>query len=73
MIITINEETLTAVIVDDAENPTKQCILGNWNPEKRKKWTGISELESYANKILGDERFFSDYVAPEAPVEEPAP
>ena len=71
MIITINEETLTAVILDDAENPTKQCVLGNWNPEKRKKWARVKELESYANKILGDERFFSDYIAPEEPTEEP--
>ena len=71
MIITINEETLTAIIVDDADAPTKQCVLGNWNPEKRKKWAGLSELESYAKKIARDERFFSDYLAPEALAEEP--
>ena len=41
MIITINEETLTAVIVDDADAPTKQCVLGNWNPGTRKKWGSV--------------------------------
>lgn len=73
MIITINKEALTAVILDNEENPTKQCVLGNWNPEKRRKWTSVAELESYANKASRDERFFSDYVAPEEPAEEPAP
>ena len=73
MIITINEESLTAVIVDDAEAPTKQCVLGNWNPATRQKWSSISELRSYANAIQNNDNFFSEIVAEEPVAEEAAP
>lgn len=65
MIITINEEALTAVIVDDADAPTKQCVLGNWNPSTRKKWTSVQELKSYAESIQGNDNFFTEFVAEE--------
>lgn len=69
MIITINEENLTAVIVDNEEAPTKQCILGNWNPAKRQKWSSVYELKSYAESIQNNDNFFSDVIV-EEPVSE---
>lgn len=65
MIITINEETLTAVIVDNADAPTKQCVLGNWNPATRKKWASFQELQAYAESIQENDNFFSEIVAEE--------
>lgn len=70
MIITINEENLTAVIVDNEEAPTKQCILGNWNPTKRQKWSSVYELKSYAESIQNNDNFFSDVVVEEPVVED---
>lgn len=70
MIITINEQTLTAVIVDNEEAPTKQCVLGNWNPATRKKWGSVQQLRDYAESIKGNDNFFTEVVA-EVPVEEP--
>ena len=70
MIITINEETLTAVIVDSEEAPTKQCVLGNWNPATRKKWGSVQQLRAYAESIQGNDNFFAEVVA-EQPVDEP--
>jgi hypothetical protein len=70
MIITINEETLTAIIVDDADAPTKQCVLGNWNPDTRKKWLSVQQLQAYAESIQGNDNFFSEIIA-EEPVAEP--
>ena len=69
MIITINEETLTAVIVDNEEAPTKQCVLGNWNPSTRKKWGSVEQLRDYAESIKGNDNFFTEVVA--EPVTEP--
>lgn len=71
MIITINEETLTAVIVDDADAPTKQCVLGNWNPSTRTKWKSSQELQAYAESIQNNDNFFSEVVVVEEPAEEP--
>ena len=71
MIITINEETLTAVIVDDADAPTKQCVLGNWNPGTRKKWVSVQQLQAYAESIQGNDNFFSEIIAEEPVAEEP--
>ena len=71
MIITINEETLTAVIVDDADAPTKQCVLGNWNPGTRKKWGSVQQLQAYAESIQGNDNFFSEIIAEEPVAEEP--
>jgi hypothetical protein len=70
MIITINEETLTAIIVDDADAPTKQCVLGNWNPDTRKKWLSVQQLQAYAESIQGNDNFFSEVIS-EEPVAEP--
>ena len=71
MIITINEEALTAVIVDKEEAPTKQCVLGNWNPATRKKWGSVEQLRAYAESIQGNDNFFTEVVA-EPVAEEPA-
>ena len=71
MIITINEETLTAVIVDDADAPTKRCVLGNWNPGTRKKWGSVQQLQAYAESIQGNDNFFSEIIAEEPVAEEP--
>ena len=71
MIITINEETLTAVIVDSAEAPTKQCVLGNWNPSTRKKWKSSQELQAYAESIQHNDNFFSEVVVEDPVAEEP--
>lgn len=71
MIITINEEALTAVIVDNEEAPTKQCVLGNWNPATRKKWASVQQLRAYAESIQGNANFFTEVVA-EPVAEEPA-
>ena len=65
MIITINEQNLTAVIVDNEENPTKKCVLGNWNPSTRQKWSSVYELKKYAEVIQGNDNFFSEIVAKE--------
>ena len=70
MIITINEEALTAVIVDNEEAPTKQCVLGNWNPATRKKWGNAQQLRDYAESIKGNDNFFTEVIA-EVPVDEP--
>ena len=69
MIITINEEALTAVIVDNEEAPTKQCVLGNWNPATRKKWASVEQLRAYAESIQGNDNFFSEVVAEESVAE----
>jgi hypothetical protein len=64
MNIVIDEQNLTAVIHDDADNPTKECILGNWNPIERRPWINVEELKSFAE---------NDYVAPaDEPVDKPA-
>ena len=70
MIITINEEALTAVIVDNEEAPTKQCVLGNWNPATRKKWASVEQLRAYAESIQGNDNFFTEVVV-EPVAEEP--
>lgn len=71
MIITINEESLTAVIVDDADAPTKKCVLGNWNPATRQKWSSVYALKSYAELIQNNDNFFSEVIVEEPVAEEP--
>ena len=70
MIININDEALTAVIVDNEEAPTKQCVLGNWNPATRKKWASVEQLRAYAESIQGNDNFFTEVVV-EPVAEEP--
>lgn len=69
MIINIDETNLTAVIVDNIDAPTKRCVLGNWNPATRAKWSSVIELQNYANSILSNDNFFSE-VVPDEPVVE---
>lgn len=61
MIINIDDKSLTAVIVDDAENPTKRCVIGNWNPVERRKWINREELQKFAALACKNENYFSDY------------
>lgn len=56
--ITINEQELTATILDNAENPTKHCVIGNWNPIALRKWLNKDELQQFAESIQGDDRYF---------------
>jgi hypothetical protein len=64
MNIVIDEQNLTAVIHDDADNPTKECILGNWNPIDRRPWISVEELKSFAEHVCCLDNYFHDYVAP---------
>ena len=68
MVVNIDSTNLTAVVLDDADNPTRQVVFGNWNPVALRKWKNEEELRSFINKSMSD-NYWTDYVAPEAPAE----
>jgi hypothetical protein len=67
MVVNIDSTNLTAVVLDDADNPTKQVVFGNWNPVELRKWKNEQELRSFIGSMSAN--YWTDYVAPEAPAE----
>ena len=67
MVVNIDSTNLTAVVLDDADNPTRQVVFGNWNPVKLRKWKNEQELRSFIGSM--SDKYWRDYVAPEAPAE----
>lgn len=67
MVVNIDSTNLTAVVLDDADNPTKQVVFGNWNPVKLRKWNNEKELSDFINSM--SDNYWTDYVAPEPPAE----
>lgn len=67
MVVNIDSTNLTAVVLNDADNPTKQVVFGNWNPVELRKWNNEKELSDFINSMSNN--YWTDYVAPEAPAE----
>jgi hypothetical protein len=67
MVVNIDSTNLTAVVLNDADNPTKQAVFGNWNPLELRKWKNEQELRSFISSM--SDNYWHDYVAPEAPAE----
>ena len=67
MVVNIDSTNLTAVVLDDADNPTKQVVFGNWNPVELRKWKNEQELRSFISSMSAN--YWRDYEAPEAPAE----
>ena len=67
MVVNIDSINLTAVVLDDADNPTKQVVFGNWNPVELRKWKNEEEIRSFIDSMSTN--YWTDYVAPEAPAE----
>lgn len=67
MVINIDSDNLTAIALDDADNPTKQAVFGNWNPVELRKWKSEEELINFIES--SSYKYWTDYVAPEAPAE----
>ena len=64
MVVNIDSTNLTAVVLDDADNPTKQVVFGNWNPVALRKWNNEEELRSFISSM--SDNYWTDYVAPES-------
>jgi len=67
MVVNIDSTNLTAVVLDDADNPTKQVVFGNWNPVELRKWKSEQELRRFIASMSAN--YWTDYVAPEDPAE----
>jgi hypothetical protein len=67
MVVNIDSTNLTAVVLNDADNPTKQVVFGNWNPVELRKWNNEKELSDFINSMSNN--YWTDYVAPEVPAE----
>ncbi len=63
MEVNIDSTNLTAVVLDDADNPTKQVVVGNWNPVALRKWNNEEEIRSFITSMSGN--YWNDYVAPD--------
>ena len=67
MVVNIDSVNLTAIVLDNADNPTKQAVFGNWNPIELRKWHSEKELRSFITSMSAN--YWTDYVAPETPAE----
>ena len=67
MVVNIDSTNLTAVVLDDADNPTRQVVFGNWNPVALRNWKNEEEIRSFIDSMSAN--YWTDYVAPEAPAE----
>lgn len=67
MVVNIDSTNLTAVVLNDADNPTKQAVFGNWNPLELRKWKNEQELRNFISSM--SDKYWHDYVAPEPPAE----
>ena len=64
MVVNIDSTNLTAVVLDDADNPTREVVFGNWNPVALRKWKNEEELRSFIDSM--SDNYWNDYVAPES-------
>ena len=64
MVVNIDSTNLTAVVLDDADNPTRQVVFGNWNPVKLRRWNNEEEIRSFIGSM--SDNYWTDYVAPES-------
>lgn len=71
MIITINDD-LTALILDDADAPTKMLRMPSYDLETRKPFAHESQAQAQAEKYESKTHLFVDYVSPEEEAEQEA-
>ena len=62
--ITVNDD-LTAVILDDADNPTMMMRLPNYDLETRKRFTSASQAQAQAERYAVRTELMQPYVSPE--------
>lgn len=71
MHITINED-FTALILDDADAPTKMLRMPSYDLETLKPFTGESQAQAQAEKYAAKTHLFGDYISPEEEAEQAA-
>lgn len=71
MIITINDD-LTALILDDADNPTKMLRMPSYHLETLKPFSSSSQAQKQAEKYAAKTHLFADYISPEKEAEQAA-
>lgn len=61
----IIDDDLTAVILDDADNPTMMMRLPNYDLETRKRFASASQAQSQAERYAVRTELMQPYVSPE--------
>lgn len=71
MSITINDD-LSALILDDADSPTKMLRMPNYDLETLRPFASIAQVQAQAEKYAEKTHLFADYVSPEQEAEQQA-
>lgn len=69
MHITINED-FTALILDDADSPTKMLRMPSYDVSTLKRFVNQSQAQTQAEKYAAKAHLFADYISPEKEAEQ---